>query len=762
MRLLVRGRLHRPVVLGARDAGGLAGLHDLEPARRPGGLARAQGVGVEADTRPHPARAPPAEAEVHGHGAVGVAGEDPQRGLHGPAAELQLGHLGEVPARRLLGPHPAEGGGRLRADEGHVVPRDLRERPRQLLQPAQVREAAVEDGGVGAERDLEPGRGRGPAGLRPLAGDDLHRLRLEGGAGHDPVVEGAVPALLEVLRAELRLPVGADDVVALRLALAEGGQDLDLRQRVVERRDQRLDDRGRPVGGAQVAPALERVRGGQVPVAALRRLVEVEPVVDPQGHPVEGLREVEVRGGRVDRVRAQDHEDLDRPRLHLRHERREGRRLPDRPGLGGRGVGHGGADRAERLVHRVGDRVDRRRLRLAGDHEGPGSRPLQVLHDRRDPRVVDGALHGDAHARRDRPGEALDLGAAQGQAVVGGGAGRRGRALDDVEPVHLRLRRVHLAAGGELAHEAQAGRVRGDEVGLEAEHDVGLVEAVLRLDRLAEGEHGPRPRVVAPGRLPAHPLRLREGGEDALHLAGEGRRGHAPGQEAQARAPLRLLLLERLAQRRPELAPGPVLADVEHGLRAIGVVQAQDVGLAEGVRPAEARRVLGVALDLGGPALVALHQDPARVAVVAGGGREEERPPRHELLGLPHVGQDLLDRLLRAGGEPGEGERRPHQGHELAAALRVLEHRGLLRELPVQELEEGGRVGELVEALPVAAGARRGGRPAHALELHGNGVGVFLAHRWHVEQVTCVLTSYSAASFRPSSSWLDGDFHATL
>ena len=80
----------------------------------------------------------------------------------------------------------------------------------------------------------------------------------------------------------------------------------------------------------------------------------------------------------------------------------------------------------------------------------------------------------------------------------------------------------------------------------------------------------------------------------------------------------------------------------------------------------------------------------------------------------------------------------------------------------MQELEERGRVGELVEALPVAAGARSVGLPTHALELHGKGVGVFLAHRWQVEQVTWVLTSYSAASFRPSSSWLDGDFHATL
>ena len=80
----------------------------------------------------------------------------------------------------------------------------------------------------------------------------------------------------------------------------------------------------------------------------------------------------------------------------------------------------------------------------------------------------------------------------------------------------------------------------------------------------------------------------------------------------------------------------------------------------------------------------------------------------------------------------------------------------------MQELEERGRVGELVEALPVAARARSARPAAHALELHGDGARVFLAHRWQVEQVTWVLTLYSAASLRPSSSWLDGGFHATL
>jgi hypothetical protein len=104
-------------------------------------------------------------------------------------------------------------------------------------------------------------------------------------------VERPVPALLELGRAELLLPARAQDLVALRLALAERGEDLDLGERVVERGDEGLDDRDRPVRRAQVPPALEGVGGGQVPVAALGRLVEVEAVVDAQRDLVEGLDE---------------------------------------------------------------------------------------------------------------------------------------------------------------------------------------------------------------------------------------------------------------------------------------------------------------------------------------------------------------------------------------------------------------------------------------------------------------------------------------
>jgi hypothetical protein len=56
-------------------------------------------------------------------------------------------------------------------------------------------------------------------------------------------VEGAIETLAELGHAQLPLPVGAQDVVPLLLRRGrEGGQQLALAERVVERRDQGLDE----------------------------------------------------------------------------------------------------------------------------------------------------------------------------------------------------------------------------------------------------------------------------------------------------------------------------------------------------------------------------------------------------------------------------------------------------------------------------------------------------------------------------------------
>ncbi len=64
-----------------------------------------------------------------------------------------------------------------------------------------------------------------------------------------------------------------------------------------------------------------------MPVAARRRLVVGEPVVDAERHLVERLGHGDVGGSAVHRVRAEDHQELDLARLHLGDEAGERVRL---------------------------------------------------------------------------------------------------------------------------------------------------------------------------------------------------------------------------------------------------------------------------------------------------------------------------------------------------------------------------------------------------------------------------------------------------
>ena len=135
------------------------------------------------------------------------------------------------------------------ADEHGVVPGQLRDRLGQLLQPAVVGEAAVEDRRIGAERRS---RDRRRLPLRMWRHCGLrHRQRI--GRRRDAfganAVSGITPSCsqrrhaVEVV-ASSHLPVLADDVVGRPLrAIAHRRQHFVRRLAAVERRDERLDDR---------------------------------------------------------------------------------------------------------------------------------------------------------------------------------------------------------------------------------------------------------------------------------------------------------------------------------------------------------------------------------------------------------------------------------------------------------------------------------------------------------------------------------------
>jgi hypothetical protein len=277
-----------------------------------------------------------------------------------------------------------------------------------------------------------------------------------------------------------------------------------------------------------------------------------------------------------------------------------------------------------------------------------------------------------------------------------------------------------------LADEAEVPGAGGDEVALDRHHDLGLGDPVQDVHGAPEREERARARGVTARGVPLVPLGLRERGQEAADLRGQRGRGDGLGEDADPRAAAPRLRDEDRAHGRDEGVPGPDLSAIGERLRAVRVVEVQDLGLGEEVGRAEARRVLGVALDLGGPALVALHEHTFGVTLVEHGGGEEEGPARDQLLGLAHVRNDRLVGLPRAAGQSGQRDRRTHHAQELAPALRVVEFRGPLGELAVQARQELRRVPEVVEALPEAAPAV----PAAALQRDGNGRHVVrAAHR---------------------------------
>ncbi len=300
--------LHRVVILCRGEEVAIACFDDLEPGAKPGRIRRAQPVGVEglrflargADASRHP----PAVAEKHGHGLIGLAGHDENRHAPGRTAVLQLDDVAVIECLLLS---------ELRTDPGRGVPGQFRQRLGGLLEPAVVGEPAVPHRWIGPEHKFEPGAGRRRGQGRRRRSrrrrsrsrhrrnrarssrrrcrrgcKRLERRRLASGRrlrpAHETVVHGLLPERVGVSErfaigvsdgpscraAERARPVVLDDVERLARRLTrECCEDLVRRMRVVERRDERLHQRDRAVVRARISPCFERVRVRDVPMREL-------------------------------------------------------------------------------------------------------------------------------------------------------------------------------------------------------------------------------------------------------------------------------------------------------------------------------------------------------------------------------------------------------------------------------------------------------------------------------------------------------------
>src|SRR6267142_4712334 len=102
--------------------------------------------------------------------------------------------------------------------------------------------------------------------------------------------------------------------------------------------------------------------------------------------------------------------------------------------------------------------------------------------------------------------------------MIGARAGVGRVAFDGVETIQLRLVAFEAAPRRERARMTDARGARAEEVGVEREDDVGLVDGVLRVDVIAEGELAACPRVMTAGRFPLDPFRPREAHQELTHL----------------------------------------------------------------------------------------------------------------------------------------------------------------------------------------------------------------------------------------------------
>ena len=135
----------------------------------------------------------------------------------------------------------------------------------------------------------------------------------------------------------------------------------------------------------------------------------------------------------------------------------------------------------------------------------------------------------------------------------------------------------------------------------------------------------------------------------------------------------------------------------------IGVVQRKHRGLVEDVGGPAAGRVVGIALDLGGPARVAFHQQADRAAGESHRGGEEQRLARHDVFRRIDIGHDVgrgagfTEQPLK----PASASDAPINVRNWRRLSGIGPDGGLLGKLPPHQFLEGLAAGQLLQAAPV-------------------------------------------------------------
>src|SRR5262249_42504522 len=142
---------HQEVVLHSGEAELFSQLLQLRAGGVGGRGGSAESIAIKAGAVSSAAGSSSAVAESDGNRAIGLAGDAPDGTPNAAAVNRDLNAIFVVEIVVLRG---------LFADHDGIVPGKAGDRTRQLLQPGIVRIAAVEDIGVGMERNFEAGSSR--------------------------------------------------------------------------------------------------------------------------------------------------------------------------------------------------------------------------------------------------------------------------------------------------------------------------------------------------------------------------------------------------------------------------------------------------------------------------------------------------------------------------------------------------------------------------------------------------------------------------
>ena len=335
-------------------------------------------------------------------------------------------------------------------------------------------------------------------------------------------MEGAAKAPVEVERCSAALPGFAHQLVGLAPAAEEEIHDFAVGATAEDRGDERLDDRGGSLLGADVAPGLQGVRAVQVPCRPSAGVVDVGREVNRALHLAEGVGKMAVGRGVVGGVSAEDHQ-----RIHLSGAHGAGE-LDHLRGAGGRAVEGGHvthrlADVAESVIECLDERMDGGGLPASGHDQAFAAAAREIGGHRLD-QAIGACIRGRRGAHRsgdvaeidaelrelvgEREGDLRDEAAGDAQTMVGGGAGDRERALDRVESAHPGgAERLDVAPGGEAPRLLERAPVGDEKVGVERDEDPRFRDIERCLQWATEGEARAFQRFVAAERLVANDAR---------------------------------------------------------------------------------------------------------------------------------------------------------------------------------------------------------------------------------------------------------------